>query len=128
MPSLEILGFMLTTILICMGIHKEGFRFVQMLFFLGFLITLFSYIVFKAFNSSSQFPSWLGAVLFISDFVASVITILKGEADFSRFPINGPYQVGYKEFRTTIYDNEVSVFYPIDREHYTQHIKRRNTL
>jgi len=110
------------------GIHKEGFRFVQVIFFAGFLITLFSYLLFKAFYWDEPYPLWLGAILFMSDFVASVITIVKGEADFSRFPINGPYQVGYREFRTTIHDNEVSVFYPIEREYYREHIKRRNTL
>jgi hypothetical protein len=54
--------------------------------------------------------------------------IVKGECDFSKFPITGPYQVGYKEFRTCFYDNEVSVFYPIDREHYEKGIKRSNAL
>lgn len=27
-----------------------------------------------------------------------------------------------------MYDNEVSVFYPIDRDYYNSHIKQRNTL
>jgi hypothetical protein len=31
----------------------------------------------------------------------------------------GPYKVGYKEFRTKVYGNEVSVFYPIDDVEYS---------
>jgi hypothetical protein len=41
------------------------------------------------------------------------ITVLFGEVNFKRIRLNGPYQVGFKEFRTSKYDNMVSVFYPI---------------
>jgi hypothetical protein len=55
------------------------------------------------------------------------ILILFGETDFSRLKMTGPYEVGYKEFRTTKLDNEVSVFYPINRKYHAANIGRRNT-
>lgn len=57
-------------------------------------------------------------LLLFGNAISTFIMIVKGECDFSRFPITGPYQVGFKEFRTYFYDNEVSVFYPIDRDSY----------
>jgi hypothetical protein len=45
-----------------------------------------------------------------------------GETDFSRLKLNGNYEVGFKEFRTAKYDNEVSVYYPIDKEYHATHI------
>ena len=45
--------------------------------------------------------------------------------------LRGPYQVGYREFRTDKLGNEVSVFYPVDKSDYTRHIRKswnHNTL
>lgn len=50
-----------------------------------------------------------------------------GEADFSRLHPTGPYQAGFKEFSTSHRKNEVSVFYPITRRHFTDSIQLRNT-
>lgn len=43
--------------------------------------------------------------------------------------LNGPYEVGFREFRTAELDNEVSVFYPISKEEHRRHINDpgRNT-
>jgi hypothetical protein len=41
-----------------------------------------------------------------------------GEGNLSRLVFTGPYKVGYKEFRTKEFGNEVSVFYPIDDAEY----------
>ena len=64
----------------------------------------------------------------LTTILSTIILILQGECDFSRLKIAGPYQVGYREFRTRIYDNEVSIFYPIDKGCYKRLIKKRNTL
>ena len=53
--------------------------------------------------------------------------IAYGEVDFSRLNCVGPYQVGYKEFRTEKQDIPVSVFYPINKAHYKEAIKTNNT-
>jgi hypothetical protein len=41
-----------------------------------------------------------------------------GETDFQKLKMTGPYEVGYREFRTKKYGNEVSVFYPMERSEY----------
>lgn len=80
-----------TTFLILYGIYKEGFRFVQVIFYIGFLIVLISYPIYKVFTNDERFPLWLSVFLLIGDVASTIITIAKGEADFSRFPFNGPY-------------------------------------
>lgn len=54
--------------------------------------------------------------------------VLFGETDFNKLILNGPYEVGFKEFRTDKYDNEVSVYYPVDKAYHAKHIGKRNTL
>jgi len=43
-----------------------------------------------------------------------------GESNFDRYPFKGPYHVGHKLIRSTEYDNEISVFYPIDKNAYVK--------
>ena len=64
-----------------------------------------------------------GLVLF-----SVVLMALYGETDFSKVILTGPYEVGYKEFRTRVLDNEVSVFYPISKAHHSEKIQDSNTL
>jgi hypothetical protein len=42
----------------------------------------------------------------------------QGKGDFSKLKMTGKWQVGFKEFRTQAYGNEVAVFYPIDKIEY----------
>lgn len=57
------------------------------------------------------------------------ITYYFGEVNFKRIKLNGPYEVGFKEFRSEKLGNMVSVFYPISKEEYAKHIDEpgRNT-
>jgi len=59
-----------------------------------------------------------------------LIIYLFGELNFKRLKLNGPYQVGFREFRTAQLDNEVSVYYPISKKEHEMHINEpgRNTL
>lgn len=59
-------------------------------------------------------------LLMLASFVCMLIF---GEADLSFLKMAGPYEVGYKEFRTSALDNEVSVYYPIQRDVYRQIMK-----
>lgn len=59
--------------------------------------------------------------------LSALLLILYGEADFNRLKNHGPYQVGYKEFRTAKLDNEVSVYYPISKAEYSAKIATQNT-
>ena len=58
--------------------------------------------------------------------LSAALMLAYGEADFARFKVTGPYQVGYKEFRTSELDHEVSVYYPISKECYDEKIKDSN--
>jgi len=66
---------------------------------------------------------------FTLSLASTLLLVVFGEASFTRMTLNGPYQVGYREFRTTQFDNEVSVFYPISKEEHRRHINDpgRNT-
>lgn len=41
-----------------------------------------------------------------------------GDCNLDKLIFTGPFKVGYKEFRTKVYGNEISVFYPIDEVEY----------
>ena len=56
-----------------------------------------------------------------------MLMLLFGECDFSGIKMNGPYRVGHREFRTKLYGNMVSVFYPIDVSVYKKGIKTHNS-
>jgi hypothetical protein len=56
-------------------------------------------------------------ILAVASFNAWMIYAF-GEGDLSKLVFTGPYKVGYKEFRTKVFGNEVSVFYPIDDAEY----------
>jgi hypothetical protein len=63
--------------------------------------------------------------------VSICFLIFFGDSDFSRMKLRGPYQVGYREFRTDKLGNEVSVFYPVDKPDYKRHMRKsysNNTL
>ncbi len=51
-----------------------------------------------------------------------------GDSDFSRMSLKGPYQVGYRDLRTSNYGSEVSIYYPVDRDEYYRVIRMSNTL
>jgi hypothetical protein len=57
---------------------------------------------------------------------STLLLILYGEVNFKRLKNHGPYQVGYKEFRSAKFDNPVSVFYPISKQHYNEKIGTSN--
>ena len=73
-------------------------------------------------------PFQLTAICLLITIVSIVLLILFGEFDFQRLKMEGPYQVGYKEFRTSRLDTEVSVFYPISKVHYAKMIKKNNSV
>jgi hypothetical protein len=43
---------------------------------------------------------------------------LYGECDFKNHRVDGPYGVGFKEFRTLVKGNMVGVYYPMDKKDY----------
>lgn len=47
-----------------------------------------------------------------------VIIVLFGKPNLFNYKVSGPYQVGYKVIHTTINQNRVSVYYPIDHHEY----------
>ncbi|CDW86859.1 platelet-activating factor acetylhydrolase isoform 1 [Stylonychia lemnae] len=39
-----------------------------------------------------------------------------GDPNYSKYPTRGPYNIGFKQIRTDKFDNEVIVFYPVDKD------------
>jgi len=54
------------------------------------------------------------------------LLVLFGEVNLNRLKAIGPYEVGYKEFKTSKFDNAVSVYYPINKDHYKRMVASRN--
>lgn len=76
-----------------------------------------------------QYPSLLTFHLLLVHLLllaSLVLMILFGETDFNRLKMTGPYEVGYKDIRSTKLDNEVSVFYPINRGSQKRMIRNHN--
>lgn len=74
--------------------------------------------------SDSNSADWF---LFTTLAISTLALILFGEVSFEKLKMTGPYQVGFREFKTDDLNNAVSVFYPMDREIYDQQIKLNNT-
>jgi len=49
-----------------------------------------------------------------------------GECDFAGIKMDGPFQVGYKEFETVALGNAVSVYYPISKEEFNSKMMTHN--
>lgn len=69
-------------------------------------------------------------ILNILNLIFTTLSILAvvffGECNFKRLKLIGPYQVGYREFRSAKHGNEVSVYYPMDKQRYEEQITSRN--
>jgi len=50
--------------------------------------------------------------------VTVLLAFLYGDTNLDRVKVTGPYEVGHREFRSGTLGSEVSVFYPVDRNHY----------
>ena len=37
---------------------------------------------------------------------------IAGEADYSKLKLSGPFRVGYKDFKSAVFDNDCCVYYP----------------
>ncbi|TNV79108.1 hypothetical protein FGO68_gene4215 [Halteria grandinella] len=107
--------------LLALNFWHEGLRLQQLPMFLGFLLFTGG----KYFSSATPLLNIASLGLSL---LSALLLILFGETDFSRLLLNGRYEVGFKEFRSHIHDNEVSVYYPVDKEYHARHIGERNTL
>ena len=91
--------------------YYEGIRlpfYAQTLHTIGFLT-----LIVALGNQTGTCRAIMDVLGIITCFLSMTISYLFGEVNFKRIRLNGPYQVGFKEFRTTKYDTLVSVFYPI---------------
>ena len=61
--------------------------------------------------------------------VSILLTYFFGESNFKKLKMTGPFEVGHREIRSSVLGSEVSVYYPIDREHHRLKIResRNNT-
>eukprot|EP00347_Sterkiella_histriomuscorum_P022751 403337292 len=92
----------------------------QFPFIIGFFVQGIVFLI----NWSNQPLDIIGLVLCS---VSTLLLILYGEVNFNRLKVFGPYQVGFKEFRTKKFGNAVSVYYPMCKDLYKSKIGRHNT-
>ena len=102
------------------GFCYEGIRVHQIPCIFGVLLNGAIYI-FTQPHYSILFIGMMLSLLSLS------LLVMFGEIDFSRLRCHGPYQVGFKEFRTEKFDNAISVFYPITKEHHKAMINQNDT-
>jgi hypothetical protein len=109
--------FLAILALIALGHYKEGVRIHQVPFLFSLVLhSIFFYFI-------NHFLLLALTILCLAFLLGSVLLqFLFGDSDMSRMKMTGPFEVGYKEFRSAILGSEVSVFYPIDRDHYKRHI------
>eukprot|EP00350_Pseudokeronopsis_sp_OXSARD2_P002592 CAMPEP_0170542836 /NCGR_PEP_ID=MMETSP0211-20121228/2141_1 /TAXON_ID=311385 /ORGANISM="Pseudokeronopsis sp., Strain OXSARD2" /LENGTH=148 /DNA_ID=CAMNT_0010846029 /DNA_START=192 /DNA_END=638 /DNA_ORIENTATION=+ len=70
-----------------------------------------------------------GQVIFLLGILIDIRYIAKfWDNDYTKVLYKGPYKVGFREFRSKEYENEVSVFYPISRQEYDEKIGTHNIL
>lgn len=71
------------------------------------------------FTSKDSIVLWVSSLFALTMTIISLYAIYHfGEINFAKLTLNGNYEVGFKEFRTSKFDNEVSVFYPIEKKHH----------
>jgi hypothetical protein len=97
-----------------------------------FYLQAFSAILYTAsapFLSDCLARTALESLCLMISTLTALLMYLFCEVDWKGLKLNGPYEVGFREFRTTQFDNEVSVFYPISKEEHRRHINDpgRNT-
>lgn len=113
--------FLACFILVCLilvvtfiGAIVEGIRFIQWIYLVAFIPHIVL-IVMDVYH--------LAALIIYCCFLAFaiIITIIYGEANFSRLKLVGPFQVGHKEFFTK--DGiACSVYYPMDKDEWSREI------
>ena len=86
---------LISFVLLAANFYFEGIRINQLPTILGILITSLTKDICSIDNF---FINSLSLALIAS---SSYLNIKYGEGDFSRVKLKGPYQVGYKEFRTS---------------------------
>lgn len=124
MASSEILVqniFLVSTfLLLVIGFYFEGIRVHQFPFITGILIN-------GVVSLFTQAPITLAFIGVLLTLFSTILLVLFGETDFMKMVNHGPYQVGFKEFRTQKYDNAISVFYPISKDHHKAMISLNDT-
>ena len=111
MSKLTLMGIIF--LLAILSHYKEGFRLIQVPFYLGFIVhAALSYITT---DLIIKILGFIGITLLLTTII---LVFLYGDSDLERIKMTGPFEVGYREFRTSKLGNEVSVYYPVDREHY----------
>ena len=91
--------------------YYEGIR----LTFYPLFIVIFTTSALSLWWSEGIPRTILDSLCLITTLLGVANIVLLGEADFSKLKLNGPYEVGFKEFRSETKGNEVSVFYPISK-------------
>jgi hypothetical protein len=106
--------------LLLAGIYWEGLRIHQGSFLLGFIIhSSLAYVLSS--EVGIRVVTIVGTVLVL---ISILLMISFGDSDLSRLKMTGPFEVGHREFRTGKLGSEVSVYYPIEIEHYNQMMKQ----
>jgi hypothetical protein len=78
---------------------------------------------------NSIYPSWVLNIPFIVSMgIYYYMNFKYGKCSFEKLKLNGPYEVGHKEFFSEKYGQAVSVFYPMDKKKYDELIGASNSL
>lgn len=114
-------AFTIATVILCSA-FKEGLRSGQYL----------SLILFLSISIMILFEVYMDVVFIIHLLLQlSIImnNLVYGEGNLSRINLDGPYEVGHKDFHLRESGTAISVYYPMDKHEYSSNIKKegRNT-
>lgn len=112
----------LTAFTLIIGAGIEGLRFPQWFFAVAF-VSQIVLVVLEVF-------SYIALAIYCTFLAFSILTsLIWGENNLSTIYMVGPYEVGHKDFYTTVEGIACSAYYPMDKEEYIKNIdlKGRNT-
>jgi hypothetical protein len=84
------------------------------------LALVFSLMLVSSTFTSSIIPPLL---IFITVLFECYLDYKFGSGDFSNVKLIGPYEVGFKELKAEEHHNNISVFYPIEKQEYASKIR-----
>lgn len=112
-----------------LGFYFEGLRIHQLPYMVG--VSLHSAVA--SLRIKVELVNEVAALTAIGLVAVTVLLAwLYGDTNLDRVRVTGPYEVGHREFRSGTLGSEVSVFYPVDRDHYREAMRaskgKRNSM
>ena len=114
-------ALILILLLIPLSHYYEGIRLIQLPYMFGIVIHLL------ALTLPGMWPYFISLVTCLLLLVSIILHLHLGHSDLSHVTLSdAPYLVGHREIRSVTLSQEISVYYPVDRNPENERLLRRN--